>query len=277
LSEILCDRALASLRRQTYERWEAVVVGDHCTDDTAERVASIGDPRIRFVNLPFRGPFPTHGRARWYVTGIRPYNVGLQRAKGQWIAMLDHDDQWEPFHLETLIGEAQRVRAEIVYARIRIIDAETGRESEMGRWPPELGEFGFLAALQHCGLRRFLYDENCRFADEPGDWNLARRLWEAGVRFWFVDRVIATHHYIRRFDDPTTEERMISELRGWAKELERARDWWRAKAEEHEAVSAAAQQEAAALRAEVARLRTRRWRLLDRRRGTSSAPDGGPP
>src|SRR4051794_35643496 len=42
-AEIVCERALASVRRQTYDRWEAVVVGDACTDDTAERIRSIGD------------------------------------------------------------------------------------------------------------------------------------------------------------------------------------------------------------------------------------------
>ena len=57
-AETVCERALASVRRQTYERWEAVVVGDACTDDTAARVATIGDPRIRFHDLGARDPFP---------------------------------------------------------------------------------------------------------------------------------------------------------------------------------------------------------------------------
>src|SRR5688500_3295497 len=41
LAEILVERALASVRRQTYERFEVIVVGDACTDDTEQRVRAI--------------------------------------------------------------------------------------------------------------------------------------------------------------------------------------------------------------------------------------------
>jgi Glycosyl transferase family 2 len=43
-ADTLCERALASVRAQTHSNWEAIVVGDHCTDNTEERVAAIGDP-----------------------------------------------------------------------------------------------------------------------------------------------------------------------------------------------------------------------------------------
>ncbi len=56
--DALIERALASARRQTYPHWEAVVVGDHCEDDTEARVAALGDERIRFYNRPFNGPYP---------------------------------------------------------------------------------------------------------------------------------------------------------------------------------------------------------------------------
>src|SRR5262249_37890681 len=40
-----------TVRRQTVSEWEWIVVGDACTDNTADVVTSFGDPRIRFVNL----------------------------------------------------------------------------------------------------------------------------------------------------------------------------------------------------------------------------------
>ena len=44
--------AIESVRSSTLTDWELIVVGDHCTDDTAEVVASFDDPRITFINLP---------------------------------------------------------------------------------------------------------------------------------------------------------------------------------------------------------------------------------
>ena len=232
LSEILCERTLASLRRQSYERWEAHVVGDHCTDDTDVRVRKLNDPRITFTNLPWRGPYPDDAKARWYVAGAAPANAGLAAARGAWIAPLDHDDEWDDDHLECLLEAAQRNRAELAYGRLRVVDATTGDFiSEMGTWPPVRGEFGFLGAIHHAGLRRFQYDPNCRFADEPGDWNLARRLWEAGVRFHYVDRAVATSYFTPRHATLTTEQWMIEDLRNWATQLQEGIQFWKDQAD----------------------------------------------
>ncbi len=201
-SDLLCARSLATLRRQSYERWEALVVGDACTDDTAERVAAIGDPRIRFWNLPVRGPYPEDAQARWYVAGLPPMNAGILASRGAWIAPLDHDDEWDDDHIEVLLETAQREHAELAYSRLRVINDTNGDTSEIGRWPPERGQFAFQGALHHAGLKRFLYDMNCRFADEPGDWNLARRMWSAGVRFAYVDRPTGTYHHVPKHAGP---------------------------------------------------------------------------
>jgi hypothetical protein len=224
LGEILVERALASLLRQTYANWECIVVGDALADDTAERIRALGDDRIRFTNLEVRGPYPEDDRARWFVAGTGPMNAGAEAAAGAWIAALDHDDEWDDDHLEVLLREAQRTRAEVVYGRIRILDVQTGAETEMGEWPPVRGGFGFLGAIYHRGLNRIPYDLNARFADEPGDWNLARRLWDAGVRFQFLDRPVATNYFTPRHDALTTDQRVVEELRGWIVELEAARD-----------------------------------------------------
>ncbi len=232
-AELLCNRALASLLRQTYKNWEAIVVGDNCTDDTAARIAAIGDPRIRFINLDVRGPYPTEAKARWYVAGIGPMNTALAQAKGSWIAPLDHDDEWDDDHLAVLLDAARVSRAEVVYGRLAVVDGTTHQPIvEMGSYPPIRGEFGFLSAIHHVGLAAFRYDLNCRFADEPGDWNVARRMWDAGVKFHFIDRTVATVFFTQRHETAsTTEARMIEELRHWSQELLQARDHWKSVAE----------------------------------------------
>jgi glycosyltransferase involved in cell wall biosynthesis len=196
-AQVLCERTLASVCRQSYARWECIVVGDAVTDDTEARIAAIGDPRIRFVNLPFRGPYPDDALRRWRVAGTEPMNRGAREAAGRWVAPLDHDDEWEADHLEALLARARETRAELVYGKLRVCHAADGRvlPNVVGAWPLQYGQFGFQGAIYHAGLRCFEVDPHARFAGEPGDWNLARRMWEAGVRFAFLDRIVTTYYW----------------------------------------------------------------------------------
>ncbi len=102
------------------------MIGDACTDGTASRVAAVGDPRIRFENLPVREPYPRRPRAHWMVAGTGPMNRGLELASGAWIAALD-DDEWELDHPEALLREARRTLGEVVYGRHRVPGAVPSR------------------------------------------------------------------------------------------------------------------------------------------------------
>lgn len=193
-ARILVERPLASVLRQTYPHFEVMVVGDACTDDTAEQIAALGDERIRFHNLPVRGPYPEDPYKRWLVAGIPAMNAGALMARGTWIAPLDDDDEWDDDHLEVLVKAALESRAELIYGRLRGRLHDPPMEAVIGTWPPRMGDFAFQGAIYNAALRQFRYDQACRFLSEPGDWNLARRMWEAGVRFHFVDRAVATWH-----------------------------------------------------------------------------------
>jgi hypothetical protein len=197
-SSTLLDRSLASVLRQTYSNWEAIVVGDCCTDDTEQRLSALGHERVRFENLPFRGPYPADPTSFWHTAGLYPMNRGLELAQGQWIAAIDDDDEWDDDHLEVLLAEAMRSRAEIVYGQFRMVDADAARlidHSFGGIYPPTTGAVGFQAALCHGKLARFRFDPNGYLAGEAGDRNLMRRLWEAGVRFSALPRPVVTYWF----------------------------------------------------------------------------------
>src|SRR5690349_23516508 len=115
--ELLIERALRSVREQTYGNLEVIVVGDGCTDDTEEAVARLGDPRITFVGLT-RAARPDEAYAQWHVAGAAAGHEALRRAHGQWIAWLDDDDEFSRDHVETLLGEARRRKLEFVYGQM---------------------------------------------------------------------------------------------------------------------------------------------------------------
>src|SRR4051794_15410033 len=81
-------RALESARRQIDHRWTALVVGDCCGPETRDAIRSLGDSRIRYVNLPTR-----QGEQS------RPNSVGMALAVTPLIAFLNQDDLWLEDHL----------------------------------------------------------------------------------------------------------------------------------------------------------------------------------
>ena len=71
---ILTERTIPSVLKQTYQNFEIIIVGDHCTDNTEELIGNINDNRIRFYNLPKRGTYPINPHHRWLVAGAVPAN-----------------------------------------------------------------------------------------------------------------------------------------------------------------------------------------------------------
>ncbi|WP_293678612.1 glycosyltransferase [uncultured Phenylobacterium sp.] len=75
-------RAIHSVLNQGYSNIELIVVDDASTDDTDALMASLHDPRIRYIKMEKnRGQCAAR-------------NIGLQAATGEFIAYQDSDDEW---------------------------------------------------------------------------------------------------------------------------------------------------------------------------------------
>lgn len=83
-------RTLRSVFSQTYTDYEIVIVNDGSTDGSAAAVESLEDPRIRLVTQKNAG-----------VSAAR--NRGISEARGEYIALLDGDDEWKPDFLEKML------------------------------------------------------------------------------------------------------------------------------------------------------------------------------
>jgi glycosyltransferase involved in cell wall biosynthesis len=85
--------SIGSALQQTFTDFELLVIGDGCTDDSADVVARFADRRVRWINLPAN-------------TGHQsgPNNEGLRRGRGELVAYLGHDDLWLPHHVELLVA-----------------------------------------------------------------------------------------------------------------------------------------------------------------------------
>jgi glycosyltransferase involved in cell wall biosynthesis len=84
--------SIGSALDQTFTDFELFVIGDGCTDESADVVTRIDDPRVRWHNLAVNCGHQSG-----------PNNEGIERAAGDVIAYLGHDDLWLPRHLEVLV------------------------------------------------------------------------------------------------------------------------------------------------------------------------------
>jgi glycosyltransferase involved in cell wall biosynthesis len=187
--ELLATRTLPSVLAQTHQNLEIIVVGDCCTDTTAEMIAAIGDPRVIFYNLPERGNYPSEKKALWQVAGSAPKNKGLEMAHGSWIAPLDDDDVFTPDHVASLLRFAHTHDLELVYGKLRIEEAP-------GRWK-EKGQVTRQMSIQNSTmlfrsyLRIFRSDINAWRYGLTVDYQRTIRYRETGVRIGYLNQVVA--------------------------------------------------------------------------------------
>lgn len=103
-AEAFMRAAIDSVLSQTHTDIECIVIDD-CSKDATWAVAAAyqaRDPRVVPLQLPRNGG-PSAAR-----------NAGISAASGEWIAVLDADDQYLPDRIEVLLKEATALNADLI-------------------------------------------------------------------------------------------------------------------------------------------------------------------
>ncbi len=170
----LLRAAVASVLAQTFENFELLVVNDG-DQDLSAMLEEFADDRIRLLSSTGNGK-------------SRALNVGLDAARGQFIAYLDDDDLYYPWHLKTLVSALlNRPTYRLAYADTVVGYCFAGDDGHrlttsnvFGRWEydrAQLREQNYIPNLAIMHSRSLIdqaggYDEELPLYE---DWDALRR------------------------------------------------------------------------------------------------------
>ena len=205
--KVLLERAIPSVLSQTYQNFEYIIIGDCCTDNTTELISSVKDEHIRYYNIPKRGyRYPSSAENNWLAGPVVASNKALEMVKGKWITRIDDDDTWTKDHLEVLINFANKGDFEFVSAlyETKRFDKKAIIDGEFAQGPyyrkknkPVRGDNPKIGGIQTWLYRSYLkfmkYNIDCwrKRWNRVNDIDLSLRLFKAGVRIGFIDKVLA--------------------------------------------------------------------------------------
>lgn len=189
-------RSIPSILTQTYLPTEIIIVGDGCPPTIEEEyrrtIAKFNSSRIRFYNLEKHIERPRH------IAGLDARNHSLSLITGDYIAPLDDDDMWTPWHLERAVNIMKDDPSiDMVSGQFISLGMKKLRTEIVGQPPEEEGgiprSLGHLTAVYRSKYKNIQYPLTNSSAS-PSDQGLWRLLHAAGAKIHF-DPVVHGIHY----------------------------------------------------------------------------------
>ena len=151
--QLLAERSLPSILKQTYQNFECIVVDDGSSDETPQVMEKFipYDSRVKYIRLPEnRG-------------GSTALNCGVKNSTGDYICRLDDDDEYLPTFLEEAIQKFNKLPEDFGgVACGSIIDYGKGPKAYA---PPRLSSF-YTAISEGWLLKREVFFKKNIFFDE---------------------------------------------------------------------------------------------------------------
>ena len=177
--------AIASVLAQTYDKIEVIVVDDCSTDNSVNKVKQLKDDRIRLVLLK-RNSGACVAR-----------NVGIDNARGEYIAFHDSDDVWHKNKLEKSLYYMKKVEADMVFSALYKQGEKrypTGRVLPKVNLNQEQDKIAFLLGSNCVSTQTIVIKKNVservRFDESLPrfqDWDLALQIALAGYKIHFIE------------------------------------------------------------------------------------------
>jgi len=184
------SKALKSVFEQTYQNWEIIIVDNYSRDNTVDVVRDFKDQRVTLLQIQNNG----------VIAASR--NMGIRKAKGEWIAFLDSDDLWYPHKLEIVMKELrENPHNDVVSTDEMLFNEVSGSEKLLQYGPCHRNFYKHLLVKGNClspsatvVKRSFLNNNNILFRENKEfvtaeDYDFWMILAKAGAKVKFLHSV----------------------------------------------------------------------------------------
>lgn len=209
MCEAYIERTMNSVLAQTYPNWEMLLVDDCSPDGSAEIIRSYAekDPRFKYIKLENNSGAAI---AR---------NVGLENAKGRYIAYLDADDIWLPEKLERQVKFMEENDVQFSCCDYEKIEADDTPLNKVVHMPKTITYNQLLSntIIQTVGVivdlnkvdRKLLVMPNVRRGQDSATW---LQMLRNGVKFTGQNEVLAQY---RRVPQSLSANKFSAMKRTW--------------------------------------------------------------
>ena len=163
----MLSKAIQSALTQTYEKIELIIVDDNhpdsdCRKEISTKIAAIADDKLHYIQ---------HDKN---MGACRARNTGIKHARGEFLAFLDDDDEWDRRKLELQMEKMRDPEVGLVYCSSRtIITGENNVTAEKirsykisGYVFEELLQKNFIGSTSFVLIRKKVIEECGGFNEE---------------------------------------------------------------------------------------------------------------
>ncbi|MCD8038928.1 MAG: glycosyltransferase [Lachnospiraceae bacterium] len=178
------EQTILSVLNQSYRNVEYIIIDGQSTDGTQEVIEKYKDKLAYYVSEPDGGIFDA-------------MNKGIKQASGDVIGIINSDDWYELDAVANIVPCFESGDAEIVYGKSRHIYLD-GSVSYSENMP--LSELWMHMSVSHpsCFVKREVYQRKGLFDTKyriAGDYEFMLGCYSSGVKFKYIDKVIANFRY----------------------------------------------------------------------------------
>jgi len=221
-ASLFIEQTITSVRKQTYQNWEMIIVDDCSSDNTPDILERFNkeDDRIHVIYLTQNGGAAV---AR---------NKALQHAKGRYVAFLDSDDCWKPEKLQKQLSFMQTNKFAFTFTGYELVTNEGVLLNKQISAPEQISYndmlkntiIGCLTVMIDRQLVGHIQMPNIRTRQDLATWlailkkginayglnenlaeyrtgnpSISRNKWKAAKMNWFVYRKVEKLNVIRAF------------------------------------------------------------------------------